>query len=195
MRKIILASNSPRRKELLTQLGMEFEVYPSQVEEFTEQTDPAKVVCDLAFQKANQVAHALEEQENIVVLGSDTVVAFDGVILGKPVSKEDALQMLQGLQGRTHQVYTGVALVFPFDDMEPIVFSSCTEVTMYEVCDEELKDYIATGEPMDKAGAYGIQERGGAFVEKIAGDYNTVVGLPVSQVYRVLKELEQKEGK
>lgn len=182
--KIVLASGSPRRRELLSQAGVEYIVDPADIEEITSETLPAKVVEDLSRQKAQAVAASHKGE---VVLAADTVVAFDDKILGKPTDEEDAFKMLTELSGRTHQVYTGVTIVDENGNTK--TFSECTDVTMYENSPEAIKSYIQSGEPMDKAGAYGIQGLGAVLVEKISGDYNNVVGLPLAKVYRVLYNL------
>ncbi len=179
--KIILASNSPRRKELLQQVGIDFEVQAANVEEVTDKTKPDEVVMDLSLLKAKAIA---DKNPGRVVLAADTVVAFDGKILGKPSDEEDAFLMLSRLSGNTHQVYTGVAIVDETGNIN--TFAECTEVVMYENSHELIKKYIATGEPMDKAGAYGIQGKGAVLVKEIKGDYNNVVGLPLAKVYRSL---------
>jgi septum formation protein len=179
--KIILASNSPRRKELLEQANIEFEVIGADVEEVTTKTKPDEVVMELSQLKANAVA-ALNPGR--VILAADTVVAFADVILGKPKDEEDAFKMLDALSGMTHQVYTGVTLIEA--DGSVHTFAECTDVTMYENSKELIEAYIATGEPMDKAGAYGIQGKGAVLVKEIKGDYNNVVGLPLARVYRYL---------
>ena len=179
--KIILASNSPRRKELLQQVGIDFEVQAANVEEITDKNKPDEVVMDLSQLKAKAIA---DKNPGRVILAADTVVAYDGDILGKPADEEDAFNMLLGLSGKTHQVYTGVTIV---DEAGKInTFSECTEVVMYDNSPELIKKYIATGEPMDKAGAYGIQGKGAVLVKEIKGDYNNVVGLPLAKVYRSL---------
>ena len=179
--KIILASNSPRRKELLQQVGIDFEVQAANVEEITDKNKPDEVVMDLSQLKAKAIA---DKNPGRVILAADTVVAYDGDILGKPADEEDAFNMLLCLSGKTHQVYTGVTIV---DEAGKInTFSECTEVVMYDNSPELIKKYIATGEPMDKAGAYGIQGKGAVLVKEIKGDYNNVVGLPLAKVYRSL---------
>ncbi|MCR5196052.1 MAG: Maf family protein [Pseudobutyrivibrio sp.] len=180
--KLILASGSPRRRELLAQAGIEYIVEPADIEETTTETLPARVVEDLSRQKALAVS---KNHPGQVVLAADTVVAFDDKILGKPVDEDDAFEMLTELSGRTHQVYTGVTIVYT--DRSVKTFSECTEVTMYPNSPEAIRSYIASGEPMDKAGAYGIQGLGSVLVERINGDYNNVVGLPLAKVYRELK--------
>ena len=179
--KIILASNSPRRKELLEQVGIKFEVMSSDVDEITDKTAPADVVMDLSRIKAEAVAR---NNKGVVVLAADTVVAYNGQILGKPKDEADAFKMLKLLSGKAHQVFTGVTIVDEAGESNS--FFESTDVLMYENSDELIKKYIATGEPMDKAGAYGIQGKGAVLVKEIKGDYNNVVGLPLS---RVCKEL------
>ncbi len=188
MMKIILASGSPRRKELLLQAGIDFEVITSDIEEICQSSEPGQVVMDLSLQKALAVA---AKCPGLLVLGADTVVAIDGDILGKPVDETEAFNMLSRLSGRKHQVFTGVTIIDK--NSQAHVFFESTVVEMYELTEEEIRGYIATGEPMDKAGAYGIQGKGATLIKCIEGDYNNVVGLPLSRVYRALKKLiEQK---
>lgn len=193
--KIYLASASPRRKELLRQVGLSFKTRPSTVEEKITKTEPQDVVEELSYQKAVDVCGRLSEEgkEDFVVIGADTVVSCWGEILGKPQDKEDAVRMLKKLQGGSHQVYTGVTLAWKYKDMSAMyaTFSECTDVTMYSMAEEEIRQYVDTGEPMDKAGAYGIQGRFAAYIQGISGDYNNVVGLPVG---RVCQELMAREG-
>ena len=196
MKKIVLASASPRRRELLSQVGVTFEVMPADGEERITSTEPSKVVEELSYQKAMFTAKALEKQnghvpEGFAVIGADTIVSYEGRILGKPSGKEDAVQMLRMLQGNTHQVYTGVAMLVYGEDGEAkeICHAERTEVFVHEMSDDEIRNYIASGEPMDKAGAYGIQGKAAAFIEKIEGDYNNVVGLPIARIYQELKQL------
>lgn len=182
MADIILASASPRRRELLALAGVDFAVKVADVEEvIPENASPDEVVKSLALQKAGAVA---KENPDSIVIGSDTVVALDGVILGKPRDEEDAVRMLKTLSGRSHTVYTGVAIIHGEKTSN---FCEATEVVFNSLTDEEIRNYVATKEPMDKAGAYGIQGKGCVLVEKIVGDYFNVVGLPVSRVYRELK--------
>lgn len=189
--KIYLASASPRRKELLKQVGLSFKTMPSTVEEKITKTEPAQVVEELSYQKAVDVCGRLTEEgrEDFVVIGADTVVACWGEILGKPKDKEDAAGMLRKLQGGSHQVYTGVTLAWKYKDMSAMyaTFSECTDVTMYSMTEEEIKRYVDSGEPMDKAGAYAIQGLCAAHIQGICGDYNNVVGLPVGRVCQELK--------
>ena len=188
MNKIILASGSPRRKELLSQIGIEYDVVVSNIEEYTDETEPDKIVESLSRQKALATAEGCDDTR--IILGADTVVSVDGIILGKPSSKEDAYRMLKLISGRNHEVYTGVTLVKKSgEDRKIITFSEKTLVYVKKMTDEEIWNYIESGEPMDKAGAYGIQGRFAAFVEGIEGDYNNIVGLPVSRVYDMLKKL------
>lgn len=190
MKKLILASGSPRRKELLEQIGLDFEVIPAKGEEVMTSVLPNKVVEALSFQKASEIA-SLDRFQNTgdIILGSDTVVALNHQIMGKPKDKEDAFTMLKSLQGNTHTVYTGVTFIVTNAAPKMITFSEATHVSMYPMSDEEINAYIATGEPMDKAGAYAIQGKCAAYISKIDGEYNTVVGLPIARVYQVLKTL------
>ncbi len=187
---IILASGSPRRRELLTQAGLSFRVMTSDADEATEQRNPKAVVEDLSRRKGKAVFDRLysgEEQEEggaWIVVSADTIVALDGEILGKPGDPEDAVRMLTGLSGRSHEVYTGVTILAP--GREGITFSDRTEVTFYPLPEREIRDYVSSGEPMDKAGAYGIQGLGARLVERIGGDYNNVVGFPLAHFLRVL---------
>jgi len=187
MEKIILASASPRRKMLLNQIGVSFEVMVSDVEEkINYELPPDELVKELSRQKAMNVAKRLGE--GFLVIGADTVVVFDGRILGKPKDKEDAFKMLFMLQGHWHEVYTGVTIIKTKD---MLVESDCekTEVYMRKLSSSLINQYINTGEPLDKAGAYGIQEKGGLFIDKINGDYNNVVGLPVKLIVALAEKM------
>ena len=192
MEKIVLASGSPRRKELLARTGMKFSVVVSDGEEKTDLTDPAQAVEQLSQDKALAVAKMLEGQQEVsLIIGADTVVAFKGEILGKPADEGDALQTLLKLQGKAHQVYTGVTLLVKEQGRwKPYTFSEKTDVEFYPVSQNELLDYIKSGEPMDKAGSYGIQGTFGIYVKGICGDYNNVVGLPVGRLVYELKKIE-----
>lgn len=187
-KEIILASASPRRKELLAQIGISFTVQVSSVEEVITKTAPEEIVMELSAQKAKDVKKNTEE--DCIVIGADTIVAYsDGtqtLVLGKPKSEEEAFRMLKLLQGNTHQVYTGVSLCFK---EQTHTFYEKTQVQVYPMNEEQIWEYIKTGEPMDKAGAYGIQGRFAAFIKGIEGDYNNVVGLPVGRVYQELCKL------
>lgn len=201
MGQIILASASPRRKELLEQVGLSFEVWPAKGEEKITRTSPEDVVKELAGQKAEEVAamislygkkhEELVTPQDLMVIGADTVVAVNGQILGKPKDEKDAFRMLSMLSGRSHSVCTGVAIVL-IDKSKKAgkhVFCEKTDVVMKEMSEQEIKRYIATGEPVDKAGAYGIQGKCAIYIDKINGDYNNVVGLPVAAIYKELKKL------
>ena len=186
MEIIVLASGSPRRKELLAKTGLKFSVVVSGGEEKAETSDPAETVEKLSLDKASAVADLLQaEKEPQLIIGADTVVACDGEILGKPSDREDAFRMLWKLQGQTHQVYTGVTLLLKKKHTwQAHTFSEKTDVQFYPVSREELLAYIETGEPMDKAGSYGIQGGFGIYVKGICGDYNNVVGLPIGHLYQ-----------
>lgn len=187
--KYILASGSPRRKELLIQMGItEFDVIVSDVEETTKETLPQNVVSDLSRQKCHAVADTLTITEPTIVIAADTVVAYQDQILGKPKDEEAAFQMLSKLSGHTHSVFTGVSLMLlsPEKEAQENSFYVETKVQMRAYTEEEIHAYIKTGEPMDKAGSYGIQGRGAIFVEQITGDYNNVVGLPITRLYEAL---------
>lgn len=182
-----MASQSPRRKELLEQVGLKFEILPAGGEEKITTENPALAVRELAAQKAADVME--KTAGDCLVIGADTVVALDGQILGKPSDEEDAARMLRMLQGRSHSVYTGVTLLHREGDcVAETVFSEETRVTFYPMTEEEIRGYIKSREPMDKAGAYGIQGLAAAFVESISGDYNNVVGLPVGRIWQELKK-------
>lgn len=179
---LILASSSPRRKELLEDLQIPFEVRTSNVEEtFLESLSPEEVVMDLAKRKA-QAVNLNKPTE--LILGADTIVYSNKAILGKPSSREEAFQMIRQLSGTSHSVYTGVAIVA---DGQCTTFFEKTDVLFWELTDEEINSYLDTGEPFDKAGAYGIQGVGRILVKEIHGDYFTVVGLPISRTVRELK--------
>lgn len=201
MSQIILASASPRRKALLEQIGMEFEICPAKGEEVITESRPDAVVSELSRQKAEEVAAGvltyneqhpdLATPQDILVIGADTVVAYGDEILGKPKDEEDAGRMLTLLQGNTHSVYTGITLVFidKSGRTGEYCFFEKTDVTMYPMDEDEINRYIATGEPMDKAGSYGIQGRCAIYIKQIEGDYNNVVGLPVARLYQELRHV------
>lgn len=207
MRKLILASASPRRKELLEQIGAVFEIIPAKGEEIITKEVPKEVVQELALQKAREVANGLMVREGIasgkkdelsgshgedevIVLGADTVVVHEGKILGKPKDREDAIRMLTSLSGNTHSVYTGVAIICKDKEKEQVLnFYEETKVTMYPMSAAEIEAYVNSGEPMDKAGAYGIQGKCAIHIEKILGDYNNVVGLPVARIYQEMSRI------
>lgn len=195
MRKIILGSASPRRRELLEQIGMEFEVRVSSREEIYTANEPEEIVKELAQEKANHVAEDIgesdKERKNVIIIGADTVVVLDGRILGKPKDEADAFRMLSALQGRAHQVYTGVAMLDYDEDgiCRNICDAKRTDVYVHAMTEAEIRRYIATGEPMDKAGSYGIQGKFASFIDRIEGDYYNVVGLPVAYVYQTFKKM------
>ena len=194
---IILGSASPRRRELLAQIGADFEVRVSNKEEVYHSTVPEEIVKELALMKAENVAEELAEEnasgavKSTVVIGADTIVVLDGKILGKPADEEDAVRMLNSLQGRLHDVYTGVAVLDYDENGEKHVYNYSVGTAVYvnEMTEEEIHAYVETKDPLDKAGAYGIQGRFAAHIDRIEGDYYNVVGLPVSRVYRSLREL------
>lgn len=185
MRKLILASQSPRRQELLAMLGLPFEVMVSDTDETITQTNPAKVVEKLSVRKAEAVAHQVTDG---VVIGADTVVSVDEKILGKPKDKEEAREMITLLQGRSHMVYTGVTIQDTREEGQICTFSVGTRVNVAPMDEKEIEVYIASEEPYDKAGAYGIQGLFGKFIEGIEGDYYNVVGLPVHRLYKELNK-------
>lgn len=194
--ELILASASQRRQELMRMCGYEFTVMPSEAVEEAAIRDPSELVKRLSLLKAETVMRALpkERRRGAVVLGSDTVVVLDGEIIGKPKSEEEAFAMLRAESGRVNTVYTGVAVVRCADtpsgeELVSTAVSDACDVRFAELEDDEILDYIATGDPMDKAGAYGIQGRFSMFIEGISGSYFTVMGLPIHLVYRELKKL------
>ncbi len=189
MSKIILASNSPRREELLKQLGLSFTIVPSKIdEESYADLEPEVMVQELAGAKAQEVAELVEET---VVIGADTIVLVEQHILGKPRDQEEAFQMLWQLQGKKHRVLTGLA-VYDTKSGRLLVDYDQTEVYLRKMEEREITAYIGTGEPMDKAGAYAIQGLGGIFVEGLVGSYYTVVGLPIHKLVLMLKEFQIK---
>lgn len=186
MKKIILASASPRRKELLEQIGLEFKIVQSSAEEVITRQDPGAAVEELSRRKAEDVASGISEG---IVIGADTIVYHDGRIMGKPVDRAHAKQMLQSIQGSAHSVFTGVTvLIKESGSCTAHTFFKETKVRVYPMTEKEIERYLDTKEPMDKAGAYGIQGRFAAWIEGIEGDYNAVVGLPVAALWQVLKQ-------
>lgn len=183
MKQLILASASPRRKDLLTQIGLEFTIVPSTVKEISTETDPAKLVAELALLKAADVARKAEG----LVIGADTIVVDGKTVLGKPSSKEDAVQTLQRLSGRQHQVMTGVAVIDSVSG-EQWVDVEITQVFFRELSLEEIQRYVDSGEPMDKAGSYAIQQKAALFVRSIEGDFFNVVGLPLLKTVQLLEK-------
>ena len=182
--KVILASASPRRRELIENLKIDFEAKTADCEEEVIPGEhPRDTVMRLSLTKAQWIAE--RESEPAVVIGADTVVAIDDKILGKPSDEAEAAEMLRTLSGRTHTVYTGIAVIGGGKTVSEYV---ATDVTFYKLSERQIENYISTGEPMDKAGAYGIQKYGSLLVEGIHGDYFNVVGLPVSRLSRILSE-------
>ncbi len=188
MKKIILASASPRRQSILKQAGIPFEILISEVEEdWSSQVSPYDVVKSLSMKKALAVNEMVNEP--CIIIAADTVVTLHGKIMGKPKDADDAYNILKKLQGRKHAVYTGVTIINKEKDgfeLKNIIDN--TDVYMRKMSDAEIDAYIATNEPFDKAGAYAIQEKGSLFIEKIEGDYYNVVGLPLVKVYNALQE-------
>lgn len=187
MAKLVLASASPRRQELMEMLGFNFTIVPSKIdEEKYNDLDPVEMVKELARAKAEDVAALVEDT---VVIGSDTIVVLDDKVLGKPSDQPEARDMLRRLQNRRHSVYTGIAVWDTFSGQVVVDYDK-TDVFMSSITDDDILEYVKTGEPMDKAGAYGIQGVGGIFVEKINGSYFTVMGLPIHKLVKVLKEFD-----
>ena len=188
MRKIILASASPRRRELLEQGGIPFTVIPSQAEEKITTEQPGQAVEELSYLKCSDIYE--KSLGDVLVIGADTAVASEGKILGKPSSQKDAVKMLQSLQGREHEVYTGVTIMArEGNENRKKTFHEKTKVVFYPMSEDEIRSYVNTGEPMDKAGAYGIQGKSAVFIKEISGDYNNVVGLPLARLYQELKNM------
>lgn len=179
---LILASGSPRRKELLARTGRTFRVVVSNADEIAPK-DMAPIDVAMHNARAKALAVASGQPACATVIGADTIVVLDGRIFGKPVDERDARRMLRELSGKTHQVITGVALARAG---QCETFAEITDVCFRELSDEEIAAYVASGEPLDKAGAYGIQGAAGAFVDHIEGDYDNVVGLPVARLERAL---------
>jgi septum formation protein len=182
-RKLILASSSPRRRQLMEQLGLKFSIVPSGVEEtLSRLLSPAEAVKQNAYQKARQVAGCLGEG---LIIGADTLIALDNKLLGKPRSAAEAVEMLQSLGGKTHRVYTGVSVVDAPSGRWATDYMS-SGVTMKPLTLEQIRGYVATGEPLGKAGAYAIQGRGEILIEKIEGCYSNIVGLPLPLLAEML---------
>ena len=187
--KYILASASPRRKELLARTGIPFIVIPSRIPETITESEPSAIVMELASQKAMDVWKNHADMDDVVI-GADTIVVYKDEILGKPADESEALDMLSMLADRTHQVYTGVSLIISKKGkVHTRTFYESTDVTFCPICKEDLRAYVESGEPLDKAGAYGIQGSFAIHVRCISGDYSNVVGLPVCRLYQeLLKE-------
>ena len=201
--EIILASASPRRRELLAQIGLKFRICVSDAEEIVTKKEPGEIVMELSERKAEAVVRQIVSGEatdsagteiplgDLLIIGADTLVFLDGERLGKPLDASDALSMLSRLQGRCHQVCTGVTMIAVKDGEERKrkSFYEKTLVEFYPMSREEIEEYIGTEEPFGKAGSYGIQGIGSKYVKKIEGDYNNVVGLPVARLYQVMKNI------
>lgn len=193
--KVVLASGSPRRKELLEQVGIEFEVCAAHGEEIITKSKPCEIVEELSNEKAAEVAELYRNcQENTVVIGADTIVAFGDQILGKPKDEKDAKSALTMLQNQTHQVYTGVTVIVLKNGKAEasVTFFEKTDVSMYPMSQEQIDAYIATKEPLDKAGSYAIQGKCAAYIKGICGDYYNVVGLPVARLIQEMTKLGLK---
>lgn len=185
MKPLILASGSPRRKELLQQVHLPFTVKVSNIEEtFDPSLTPEEIATTLAYQKAH---HVFLENRDSVIIGSDTIVVLGDKVLGKPESEDEARATLRTLSGNTHHVISGVAIL---SEEKEVTFYEKTSVTFWKLTDEDIEFYIQSGEPMDKAGSYGIQEVGALFVKEITGDYFSIVGLPLSRTIRELKSFQ-----
>ena len=188
MKKIVLASKSPRRKELLENLGYEFEISVSDKDEIIKEgLDYSDVVIDLAYQKGLNVLENKEEYKDYIILSFDTIVVVENKILGKPKNFDDCVNMMNLLNDKTHQVYTGCAII-EGENIEK--FYSVADVTFNKMTEKEIIDYANTLEPYDKAGGYAVQGYAARFIEKINGDYFTIVGMPVNKVYQYLKKYE-----
>lgn len=186
--QIILASGSPRRKEILKQAGLNFKVIPSKKEEITSFTEPEKIVEELAFIKADDIK--TQAPENSIIIGADTIVCNQGAILGKPKNKPEAIQMLLNLQGHEHSVYTGVCIILKQGNQIKVrKFAELTKVKVASLSKEKIEEYCSTGEPMDKAGAYAIQGLFAKYIEGIVGDYYNVVGFPIARFWKEMEEL------
>ncbi|MDD4569372.1 MAG: Maf family protein [Tepidanaerobacteraceae bacterium] len=184
LEKVILASASPRRQQLLTKIGLDFTVEPSCLDEVLDfDMDFGFMASEMAFKKAMKVA---QKHEKALVLGADTIVVLDREILGKPATSLEAKEMLMRLSGRWHRVFTGLSIVDAATKTHLNEFEE-SWVKFKDLDDIEIKNYIKTGEPMDKAGAYGIQGKGALFVEKIEGDYYNIVGLPLFRLNSMLR--------
>lgn len=196
MYRIILASESPRRKEIMNQMGIQYETMVANIIEEVLGDSPSDIVKSLASQKARDVSdRILSNQEDLVIIGADTLVFHKGKALGKPKDREDAIEMLEALSDDTHEVYTGVCIIIRKNspdhsntEVQEIAFSVSTKVVVYPLTKEQIVDYVDTKEPLDKAGAYAIQGGFGIYIKEIHGDYYNVVGFPIAKIYRKLME-------
>ena len=188
MKEVVLASASPRRKELLTQIGIKFRTCTSKKEEEILRNKPEDIVKDLSYTKARDVYD--RGNRDAIVIGADTIVVADEEVLGKPKDAEDAFRMIKKIQGDVHQVYTGVSIIWQQNNNTYVSsFVAMTEVELYYMSDEEIRNYIELKEPYDKAGGYAIQGYFARYVKQIKGDYNNVVGLPIGKLYQVMNSL------
>ena len=185
--KLILASASPRRKELLAKTGLSFDILPAKGEETITKIIPAEVVMELSLQKAKEIADL--QTEDCIVIGADTIVAKGDTIMGKPKDEADAFRMLDMISDDCHQVYTGVTIIRTGEQAETLTFAEKTDVYLYPISEKDIRAYIESGDPMDKAGAYGIQGDFAVHVKGIQGDYYNVVGLPIGRVYQELQRM------
>ena len=188
MKEFVLASASPRRKELLTQIGIKFRTCTSKKQEEILRNHPEEIVKDLSYTKAKDVFE--RGNRDAIVIGADTIVVYEEKVLGKPKTQEEAYEMIKMLQGNVHKVYTGMNIIWTQDGNTHISSSvAMTEVELYYMSDEEIRAYVATKEPYDKAGGYAIQGYFARYVKQIKGDYNNVVGLPIGRLYQILNSL------
>ena len=189
--RYVLASGSPRRKELLSKVIPEYEVIPATGEEEATADEPSELVEKLSFQKASEIFHKIftNESDRLVVIGADTVVSYNRKVLGKPKNRQDARDMISALSGSTHAVYTGVTVMYVDEDgsEKSFTFNEETLVDVSKMTEDEIEAYVATGESDDKAGGYGVQGLFAIFIEGIKGDYYNVVGLPISRLYHEMK--------
>ena len=203
--QIILASGSPRRRELLEKAGLRFRIVVSAADEHYTKKDPAGIVEELSRIKAEVVERELfgdgsfsaeAPEDETVIIGADTVVSVDGRILGKPKDRADAFRMIRRIQGRSHEVYTGVCLIRTGKERASrlLNFSECTKVHVVPMSEAEIHAYIDCGESMDKAGAYAIQGQFGKYIDRFDGDYENVIGLPVQAVLDGLEEIMKEDG-
>ncbi|MEK6767068.1 MAG: nucleoside triphosphate pyrophosphatase [Planctomycetota bacterium] len=191
MKDIYLASSSPRRQQILKDLGLTFTVSPSvNFKEKLNGTEPEVLVCHNALGKAKEVAGKYKDS---IIIGCDTIVTFNNEIFGKPLTPDNAIVMLMKLSGDYHNVFSGLAVIDTQINKELVGYDK-TEVKFKDLSEKEIHDYVESGEPLDKAGAYGIQEYGGAFVEKVKGSFSNVVGLPKELLTRFLAELETQDA-
>lgn len=186
MVRYVLASASPRRMELLEQMGIYFEISPAHGKELITKKNPPEIVEELSYGKAAEVADRYSDKcknDTVVIIGADTIVAHNDEIMGKPRDKNDAVNMITKLQNDSHQVYTGVTLiVLKNGERQTVTFHEKTDVAVYPMTEAQIQAYVATGEPADKAGAYAIQGKFAVYVKGINGEYNNVVGLPIARL-------------